>query len=741
MATKNYRFISATGKPQDVLYWKNLFYEWGVNRQFIEEGLDEIKIGLAGTINPGETKTTSNVAVVNFDNKFSIALSRISKFEVIVQRSTTTITAQPGIYGGQAGEIAYAQDHTIKLLKAGTPVGANKAKTTKWYTLTLTNQGPWTQKLTWSSETYSWTQAELIAAGLSDLDMNDTLFGFMFKQKLVNTGTLAQLQEGHLGDNYLPKITDIYVKITYDQGGGGGGTGGNKAKKFFLTDLCGAPVETSRNVKINEFLTKGDEVQVGNANALEDALRFVFQATGMQEVDATRPFYYDIEKCSIDVNVPPLRNDIFKNVHWNEVLSDIMQSAPPNYVIIQNRDGSISVKEINLQMPERYEVNHIYDVAEDATATGVSTRVVAMGEGGESVNVALHKDFGGQAAVRAYKLTNFSKADTPTGETKTQANANLTISQIFDASPRTPFVSDDAHRWGVVYEAYGSNIRRWTFEDEDLFVVDLGRNDYVDPSTQFDIDALQVSTYNTFIEGGGITQSLSVYGMTEEDYIREYGEDPPAKPDQGDADKATSYMPLATARSWRLLVDEFNTPEGQTTVESSDFISEKSVSIRFIKFRCTQAHHRLPNKNQNIQASSKICLPDIKVWTSRSIIATSELGYSKPFNDDPAKAIASRIRRRTVLLPFNPYLNTYDRAKTFSNNELVERSTDFSPVAASVIFPLLQAGDIIKSGNVNVPQVFQDSDGNFRKYIVKSVGHTSDGTCKLVLINYDIDKI
>ena len=699
------------------------------------------QIGLWGT--SGGTYLAAGVTrvgVLHLFNKIDSALNReptdIESIKLYVHyEGKYNITRFPT--GGEVGIDFVIQDEAAYLGSSSAQYGVNKATNIQIFVHEHKESGVSESTTIDILQEYSWEQAELVSAGLTKAIMSDEDFGVLLQLSTTNpSGQDTRIDAVWNID--MAKVTDMWLDVTFTDG-----TNTIVPKRTFeITYMCGDKV----NFEFDD-IRKNDDAQVGDSKRIEDAIRFICQANGFQEIDPSKPFYYSIEESPVVINVPPLRYRIENNTKWAEALSDTMQSALPNYFMINTRDGKLVYKEINLQNPEKYEINHTIDVSENNTDTGVFTRVVAVGEGGESINVALHKGSGGNASIRAYKLNNFASATNggavDNGDTKTQTEANAVLSGIIDTNLKTPISPNNKFDWGLIYERRGDTTRRWTFEDEDLFVVDIGLNDYVKPTNMYDLSAIQVTVFNTFREGSIVSQSLAIYGMTQEDYEKEYGVSPPDNPDQdsADLDDASTYMPKSTARSWKLMTEEFNTDEGQTSIESNDFILGREVKVRFIKVRCTQAQYRFPDKSKGLKGNAKINISDLKLWTSRQVLAVSELGYTAPYDDDQHKLLADRLRRRTVVLDYSPYVDSYTRGKLHAQREMIERSTDFTPVAGNIVFPLLNVGDIIKVDHTNVPKMFRDVDGNLKKFFARAISQSSDGTIRVTLANFDIEAI
>lgn len=515
----------------------------------------------------------------------------------------------------------------------------------------------------------------------------------------------------------VANIDYISCKVTY-----------SVLDKLYIRDVNFYPVNPSA-----EGLQVGDVVQVGDCNRVEDAIRKVLLKAGFQERDANAPFYFQLEDCDVETTLPPLRLTIEDNRRFSEVLTEILSFAPPNYSLYVDNAGVTRTKNIRQTGPAVHTIAQSIDYSEDRSDYGIYTRLVAQGVGGDSVNVASTDQVTATPAVRAYKLDNFAKSGNSNGEPKSQYDANIKAIQVFDSSPKTPLPTGYDNEYGLIYEMYGTKVKRWTFEDTPLFCVDVGPN----PSRNagFYVEAIDMQFINTYKEGTTLAQTMYVYYMTEDDYVAENGYAPPAVPNQGDADLATSYMPKASSRMWKLLVDEVGLKEGSNTIEASDFVGGKPVRARFFKFVCGQAHYRFETPSDT-KKYARVDLAGCKIYTSRKITAVAELGVSGDFNTGDYRKLANRLRRRTYILDQNPYLSTFQQAKDFALAELQERFKDFTPISVTTIAPTVDIGDIVAYTNPSTYDSVDKTTPTTDKYIVQAKQHMHNGQTKLQLVNY-----
>lgn len=514
-----------------------------------------------------------------------------------------------------------------------------------------------------------------------------------------------------------------------------------------------------------EGMRVGDTIKLGDDNSIESALTKVLLQNFFQMRDATKPFYFEMVPPSVPdgSTLPPYKNKLGNAKMWAEQASDILSVAPPNYMLMTYPDGITRTENLVQKAvgEEDLVIDGYMDLAEDGTDYAVYNRVVAEGEGGDSLNVATHLDYAGQAAVRCYHLKNFFNPDdrgSDEGYTHTQTVANAIIKKIFDNSiktpgPDNPTIDTSSMNYGLVYQFSSDSVRRWTFEDTPLFCLDIGKD--IATNEAFEIEAFQmvfIDTYRQDKGGRRIPQSLRVYYMTEDDYVAEFGRYPPDVPSQTDADSKPDYMselslnnadatyfPPSNARSWRLWIDEFNCSDGQFSIESDNFMTEEPTKFRFMKVELGQTHFAYgfgtdgsgTYDGDNAKAVARVNMADIKLWTSRRIVAVASLGQAPSVGLDTGyhKKLFSDLRRRTFYVEKNPYLDNFDKAQTFANNELLERYREFRPRAITALIPHVFLGCTVRLYDKRY-----DKDVSF---IIRAFTKSMDGRVSAQITNFD----
>jgi len=121
---------------------------------------------------------------------------------------------------------------------------------------------------------------------------------------------------------------------------------------------------------------------------------------------------------------------------------------------------------------------------------------------------------------------------------------------------------------------------------------------------------------------------------------------------------------------------------------------------------------------------------EIKVWTSKAITATAELGVTGMFGSGEFKQLATRLRRRTQYLDKNLYLNSFTRAKAFAQAELLERFTEFNPITIRAVAPTVRIGDIVIITN---PETRIQTS-----YLVMAMSQDMQGMSQMQVLNFDI---
>lgn len=521
--------------------------------------------------------------------------------------------------------------------------------------------------------------------------------------------------------------------------------------RIHIVDINGYTVHPEE-----EGIAVGDQVDVGDYNSVEDALRKVLLFNQFQSVDSTKPFYMDIEPCAPELapSVSPLRPKRGEDLRWLQIAEDILEFAPPDYRLYTDVDGVIRARKLNIlnNTPE-HRIHAFVDLNADRSGFGVVTRLAIEAQSGSSVNVAQGILAGGRAVAHCYHLDNFALSNNTVGDydkpnygvSLSQAAANAIINQVFDGNMKSPLPEGDKFQYGdpeinrsygVIWQQGGKNkyVKRHAFAYTDLFALDIGRTEDGNP---IGIEAFQITHLNHFIdEYGKVKPSMLVYYMTEEDYISENGAAPPADPNSDD----TSYFPDKNSSSWRLLADEFLLQEGGTTIEAEQFEGGTPVKVRFLKFQSGQCQFRMADKDKNVFA--RICISDIRVYSSRTISSTAELGVTPAFSEPEYKELASRLRRRTEWLPTNPLLDSYARQKDFLAQQLYERLVDYTPLVVTAFAPHVVAGEwVVFEHPESYSEAWNEDTALLRgekPYLVVANKRDYNGMNALHLLNYDL---
>jgi hypothetical protein len=429
--------------------------------------------------------------------------------------------------------------------------------------------------------------------------------------------------------------------------------------------------------------------------------------SGFQENDPSKPFYFSLEESprNLAPSVPPLKNFISDNKTRLDILQDVSQNyALPDYKIYIDSDGVVRGRLLSTKYNSDADIllppTTTADYNVDGSDISVITRVIVEGANASSVNVALNVTKGGFSAVRAYKLNNYASSDSGSldGRTLTQPAADTLLAEVFDNSSKTPipptgsgWLYDGQNKYyGTLWYRYGprSQVKRWDFEDQALFALDIGRNGN---GTAIEVDFMEMVAFNHFFSAdNSIGQTVLIYYMTEADYEAEFKKKAPATVSQAD----TSYFPPANANSWKLLVDEISVTE-TTKISSSDFVDEKPVKARFFKFVVGQCQYRFPIINVDDNVATSINFANIKIYNSSTVRASAELGVDGEFADTVYKDMSTRLRRRSEFLSGNVLLNTYDKVKDFALSELRERTIDYAPTAITTTYPNIQLYDVV----------------------------------------------
>lgn len=540
--------------------------------------------------------------------------------------------------------------------------------------------------------------------------------------------TLTNALTGNYVGSYM-FIRDVTLELIFDFSN----------TVVFLSDLNGYAVDPNY-----EGIEVGDQVQIGDFNRIEDAYRKVLLRNGFQETDPDRPFYFELEPCPAALlpATNPIRPSIFDGNTWLDILTAIRDVAPPNYRLYTDADGVTRGQLVGLGIGNNpsHVIDSPLDMSEDHSDYGIATRIIAQGQSPNSYNAALCIDAGGQASVRSYVLSGYADYNTSyttgfggfnLGRTVLQDEADSIWKQVFNGNPKTPIpacTTEDSKNYGVILAQYGliKDVKRWTYEDTVLCALDLGQGGGGRP---IEIDTIEMTWFNHFIEGNTIKQTMYVDYMTEDDYATVYGFFPQAKPSQTD----TAYFPPATSNMWRPLVDEFALDEGAISITAGDFVTGGPTKVRFLRIRVGQGHYRFPYDKDDTskRAACRVTLAECKVFTSPRILATAELGVTTPFDSGAHKALAFRLRRRTDIKDLNLYLDTYARTKDYARSELQERFVDFKPLSTTVLCPTLEAGHVVLYRH---PEL-----GTVKTYLVIARSRGKSGQVKAQLLNYDLD--
>lgn len=518
-----------------------------------------------------------------------------------------------------------------------------------------------------------------------------------------------------------------------------------KARVTFAVDNVSYVTDYNLN-SVNptfEGLASGDIVQIGDANKIEDAIRKVLGNNGFQENNTSSPFYFELRPDFLSPIIPPIENlGLSANVKPMEVLEQLFNYGSPSFKVYYDRTGTIRSKTfiVNENSSPNHVLTTVEDESPDTSDLSVYTKYVAIGEGQNSVDIGLHATYGGNCAVRAYKLNQFATQDGG-GETLVQSTANDKIAQIFDGSTNTPSVFVDNFDYlGVVYQAFGTNVRSLEMAAQKLFAVDLGTNVINGKAASFEIEEIGFLWINSYHGmSTHLPQLMRVYYMTEEDYVAEFGQSAPHTPDQTRAnlpgEDPAMYFPSADAGSWKLLVEGVKLEDGENRVPFEEFVTENPVKARFLMFECEQSSYRFPIEDVSSTRYARVILPTINIWSSRRIIASAELGVTSPHDSGNLKRFANRLRRRTLVAEANPYIDTYEKGKQFAVNNLIEISQDFRPLALTCINPAIAHGDIVRycpayTGSTN------NVASNF--LVVQRSYDAQSTTTKLILVKYDL---
>ena len=482
----------------------------------------------------------------------------------------------------------------------------------------------------------------------------------------------------------------------------------------------------------------GNTLRIGDFNSPAQALTKILLFAGFQNTDSTKPFYFELIEPIFDggITLVPQSFSRDDNKSWLQIAKEILDQCPGNYKLIVDRSGV--VRTINVIQKVVGSADHILEkmasFEKDGSDYGIYTRVVASGQFLDPTDVGLSTAAGGNATYKAYKLTNFTSAS-PQGTTLSQSAADTIINQIANHDPKTPIgpASDDGQdTYGTIWRVFGTmavhgfDCRRWSMEDSNLFWIDLGRDSN---DNQYLIDTFEIQVFPVMLPVGTILQqTLQIYYMTDADYIAATGDIPPQT--SGDATVITNLAAMANSTAWKALTSEFTTGEGITDVTSVDFPDGIPVKMRFIKFVCGQPWHHPEQDGTKYEDTpiSIIAMAGLRIYTSQEIIQVAELGVTPPFDTQTFRDDAKRLRRRTLYLEKNPYIQTSKDAQDFALQELKEHYTEFEPYAVGAIAPTVELWDTVQWTN---PET-----NTTATYVVKAMNLKNNEYISLQLVDY-----
>lgn len=487
-----------------------------------------------------------------------------------------------------------------------------------------------------------------------------------------------------------------------------------------------------------EGVAVADTIRIGDCNSPAQALTKIFLFAGFQNTDSTKPFYFEFVEPIFDggITLAPQKFGRNDGKSWLQITKEILDQCPGNYKLIVDRSGVARTLNVIQKIvgSADHTLSKVTSIEQDGSDYGVFTRVIASGQFLDPTDVGLSTAAGGDATYGAYKLTNFTSAD-PEGDTLSQNDADTIVNQIANHDPKTPIgpaSDDDNDTYGCIWRVFGTmavhgfDCRRWSMEDSNLFWIDLGRDS---SDKQYLIDSFEIQVFPVMLQIGTIIQqTLQIYYMTEQDYIAYAGSVPPAA--SGDATVETNLLAMPNSPAWRALTSEFVTGEGITDVNSNDFPDGVPVKMRFIKFVCGQpCHHpELDGTKYENTPISVIAMAGLRIYTSQEIIQVAELGVTPPFDTQEFRDIARRLRRRTLYLEPNPYIQSTKTAEDFSLQELKEHYTEFEPLSVGAIAPTVELWDTVEWTN---PET-----GVTQTYVVKSLNLKNNEFCNLQIIDY-----
>ena len=656
-------------------------------------------------------------------NLGSIAGEQIEGIQVKVVCSGYTPINQfnhsEGFYFAPLASDTGVNDHLVQFSQAGTLIGENRADTSRTTTVDQYRvDTPSYNEIIYGGPTDTWGLGLTVpatAVALMDLDI--------------------QVAFSRIGARALIEYVEVTVFTKR----------GSSTAWYQLFDASHLPVNPNY-----EGITLGTRVTVGNANRVEDMIRKLAWRSGFQDRDPSRPFYVRATPLPEELValVPPLETTLDTATSYGEMLADAMQTAPANYVPISTPGGGLEFRIAVQSATPSLDIPAVSEISVEESDTNIYTQVIARGEGGDSVNLASP----GLCAMRAVKATNWATdGSTPTGSgirselgrsygatDSDYTTMNNRLLQLIDGNQRTPqftsggWMGSGLDSMGVLWARSGGKTEPWSIQDEDLFIIDLGRDEAT--GLEYFVDALQFTVMDTYRpsstnQATTIPQQISVFYITELDYVGLTGDYPPATPDQSRANLADSYFPIAAVDAWKPLVDQYQCDFGQNTVESESFETVGATRARFLKIRVNQGHY-FDGRGVRNDRALRIVFSDLKVFTSRRIVSVVTMGASEPFTLGSHRQLAGRIGLRPYILPSNPYLDSYDMAQQFAINQLTELTSDFGPVQVTTFAPHATVGDTVR---VHDPITGSSTEGILR------VIRTAPTQNQMTMVDYRLD--
>ena len=665
----------------------------------------------------------------------------VAKITVVIRRSAAALrTAETNMFDSYPwskwGDTGYVKEKWIGLSLDGAPLQTNKAAENTlvppyqvWPRLTnfwARNETSDFQNSYFLEEaTYSYTPEQW---GLQkDFTMSDlTRLGVVIQaegNKNASSGSTAG------GTVAVVESVKILCEMAHASG---------NITEFVVLNQWGRPCCLSE-----EGLAVGDSVRVGDCGAVEDVVADLLRDAGFQAEDSAAPFYFNIESMPSELKAitVPRRFSVLDGITPDEAVAETLQAALPNFFLKTESTGITTLKPyMQKEIPDYVlPASSLKDVAQDTTDLGVYTSALVQGCGGYSINAAA----GYRAAIRAMKFTHWATdGSTPsgTGESSldglsydlTEANMtamNQRLAAMIDTANDTPHFTSGgwtkAQSVGVLWARRGSSLNRFSMEDEDLFVIDIGRTFAGLPHR---ISQLQFSFIPTYPWDEGTYPAVQFFYLTEEDYQTVFGTLPPDEPDQGEANKVDSYMPSSKISLWRAMTDRVPIQKGLNTVEASSFIDGDEVPARFIMCRLLQAHY-FDGKGNSADQRSRFGFTEFGVYTSRKIRATATIGVNGDSATDDGRELMARLRRRLFIIGENPYIEDYETGAGQALVNMQELGRDFAPTAITTVDRRPKIGDTVS---------FVDGKGQTRTAMVRGVGvpQVEQGMRTLKLVNY-----